>query len=107
MSTDPQNLHLSKQEHRIVKSISRRKYKRNIIDQNKKYQFLKYYHLIDYSDFSHTHYVLNFRGKSYLNFQAKDNGRFFVTTLISVIALLISLASIVISVISLTASLSP
>ena len=107
MSTAPENLHLSKKEHKIVKSISRRKYKREIIDKNHKYQFLKYYHLIDFSDFSHKHYVLNYRGKSYLRFQAKDNGRFLVTTVIAVIALLLSLASIVISVISLKASLSP
>ncbi len=107
MYTEPQNLHLSRQEHKIVKSISRRKYKRDIIERNKKYQFLKHYNLVDFSDITHKHYILNYRGKSYLNFHTEDKRRFFITTLISIIALLISFTSIVISVISLKASLSP
>lgn len=103
MSTEPQNIYLSKKEHKIVKSLSRRKYKRDKISQNEKYHFLKYYDLITYSDSKHTHYVLNPRGRSYLNHYAKDRNRFLVATWLSIAALILSFISIIISIIALQA----
>lgn len=96
MSTSHKDLILDKSEVRILKSLYKgNKLLKQDVDYKfkEKYSFLLRYHLIDYSPDS-KYYCISKKGKMFLLYRRKEKIRFWVPIIISVIALILSVVSI-------------
>ncbi len=97
MSTPYTDLKLSPEQIRILKNIKRKGCVpgENIKkDQQGKYNFLFKYHLIDYFDSSHQYYCLSDKAIMLLLYRNESNLRFYLPIVISVIAIIISIISL-------------
>lgn len=97
MSTPFTDYAFSKSEIKILKSIKRNgKILKSEVDntQNDKYIFLLYYNLLERYSPDYKYYCLNNKAKMYLNYRRKEIIKFCIPTIISVIALIISIVSI-------------
>lgn len=91
MPTPANELVLSHSQDRIIKSL----YKGKSIPAHKirqtEYCFLAYYSLVKYDNNS---YIISEKGKQYVLTHHKDKFRFWFPTMISIIALIISVISL-------------
>lgn len=97
MSTPYTDLKLSPEQIRILKSIKRKGcISRENIEKDKKgkYNFLFKYHLIDYSDSSHKYFSLSDKAIMLLRYRNESNLRFYLPIVLSVIAIIISIISL-------------
>lgn len=96
MSTSHKDLILDKSEVRILSSLYKgNKLLKQDVDYKfkEKYSFLLRYHLIDYSP-DPKYYCISKKGKMFLLYRRKEKIRFWVPIIISVIALILSVVSI-------------
>lgn len=96
MSTSHKDLILDKSEVRILRSLYKgNKLLKQDVDYKfkEKYSFLLRYHLIDYSP-DLKYYCISKKGKMFLLYRKKEKIRFWVPIIISVIALILSVVSI-------------
>lgn len=101
MPTSISELELSASQIRILKMIRNRgsipisKVKKH---QNKKYKFLFYYSLLDLNPDNHNEYCLSLKAENYLRYRKKQTIKFYVPLLISVLALFVSIISLIVSI---------
>lgn len=97
MSTPFKDYAFSKSEIKILKSIKRNgKILKTEVNnpKNDKYKFLLYYNLLEHYSPDYKYYCLNNKAKMYLNYRRKEIIKFCIPTIISIIALIISIVSI-------------
>lgn len=91
------DLKLSSNQIRILKDIKRKVLVPiETIEKEKqgKYKFLYKYHLIDYSDSSHKFYSLSDKAIMLLRYRNESNLRFYLPIVLSVVAIIISIVSL-------------
>lgn len=97
MATSHKDLILDKSEVRILRSLYKgNKLLRQDVDYKfkEKYSFLTTYHLVDYCSSNPKYYCISQKGKMYLLYRKNEKIRFWVPIIISVIALILSVISI-------------
>lgn len=88
MPTPYKDLELSFLQRLTLLRLKYRKINKNKVYANHKYDFLRKYNLTDYHPKNNNYLILSEKGKMYLRFRRKDNFRFWIPIIISMIALL-------------------
>lgn len=91
MSTSANDLVLSKKREKILKSLYRGKKLSHEEVYNAKYNFLIYYSLIVENGY---YYVISEKGIQYILSHKKDKFRFWFPTVVSLLALIISVVAL-------------
>ena len=88
MTTPYKDLEFSFSQRLILLRVKYIKIKRSTVNSRPRYKFLRIYSLVDYYPKNHNYFVLSEKGKMYLRFRRKDNFRFWIPVIISILALL-------------------
>ena len=88
MSTPYKDLEFSFIQHLTLLRVKYFKISYDTVRSKQRYSFLRYYSLVEHHPTKHDYLVLSEKGKMYLRFHRKDNLRFWIPVIISILALL-------------------
>lgn len=91
------DIELSKSQTKLLKKLSKKTYIPKSIKDNPSNKFLTYYSFLEYYPHDHNYFVLSDNAHFYLRYRHKDKFRFWFPVILSIIALLISVLSLLIS----------